>query len=282
MTGDVAEVVGITEEIHPAELETGHVTTAELVGTDSNIAVAVHSDAATSLEHQAVAGEHTDAVVINDSQTTAVHEMGAASQSTAGVCVAQAVLTHQSSSVTTIADGHTGVDTPEQTIQEATPVDVMAVEESIQDNNPPRTAQDFYDYPIKPEPMFRSSTDTQIPTSMNERNQATSEPLNGNFETSSEEPAWTRAPSFGGTSPSDGIPEPLIPPMAATAVFEDSSELPPEHIPPAIPVPQAPEVTVSSMTRASGGSQISDSRGDGFGNGVNTVSHMFFALHSSY
>jgi hypothetical protein len=258
--GNIAEVIDITEEVHPAELETNHAPTAEFVGIGSNVALAIRSDATTLAVHHMIGTEQTDIMVDNGSRAPDVYLTEDAVAVATRECIAEVVLADQAASLAGIPDAslHT------ETIESATPVAVMTVEEDF-DHQAVDATNDFYNYPVKPDLIYHSSTGPLIAAPHDQTARAISEPLNAaSAITTDTEPEWTRAPSFGGTE--NDSPEPLVPPVAT-----EESNLLPGAIPPAIPVPQHAEVTVSTISQTSDMSQKSDSRSDSFGAGVNAV-----------
>lgn len=264
-----AEVVGITDEIHPAEFSEGNAATAELVGSDANFAVVCHSTNFYASEAASI--EESEFISTEETHDGLAQEAVAVAEG----CVAGALgngtaFAHQSSSLSTIPDAANGNEVYNEELQAATPVAVMAVEDIANDTY--GNGDDFYDYPVKPGTVFRASTEPVRGIPVTDNTRATSEPFSRTSEVATDEPEWMRAPSFGGGTSLEDAPRPLCPPVVtATRVGEDSWTAS-DALPPPIPQPLSPEQATSATSRTSTVSQRSDSRRDPSSNPVHQIS----------
>jgi hypothetical protein len=228
MNGE-AEVVEITEEVHPSELIENAAAQAELVGSDFNTAIAVPSTGEDQNGMHDSSGTLGQAGIIVESceEDDGYQNSRIAPPSENEPQEAQATLVNEGEGYE-----HGGLDTTpavaviEQFVNSgravsdplpATPVTVLEEQTPVL---PPRVS--FSDH-VKAEP-YSGRTVSAPPTA--EVVQESSDTLDSQEE-------WTRVPSFGGES-AEGTPAPIPPPVAtATEVFEDTP------VPPPIPSPHS-------------------------------------------
>jgi hypothetical protein len=238
-TGREAEIVEIHEDVHPAELESENAATAELVGSDSHCAFAVEATSTTNDAYPVTSSSvHDETIVVGDATAEAIIVEDQASSliptpREAGATVVLAedfdtndryprvAFIHQSSSVSTIQDpSHNTVDTAVETMQPATAVAVLQVEDST---NRTSTNNEFYDYPQKPSIAHRAVSE---PVRTSNTSQNDSLPID--------------------TCATANVVAPAIPMAIRIDQIEESSS----SAPPAIPRPSSPLPTTSSASRA--------------------------------
>lgn len=250
-----AEVVGITEELHPAELIEDTTAHAELVGADFNTAIAVPSNGQDHYDmsnNSSGAIEHADVVIeAGYEDSTIIHPP---SQSLPQE--AQATLVSDQETVTFLHHGSTFA--PVAAVMEpfsdagrsvsdplpATPVTVLPVHSapslppmvSFGDNAKPQP----YSGRISSAPLPRAQIHNDSP----HMHRSLHLPENHQDE-------WERAPSFGGIG-SDNRPSPMRPPSAAGNL---------EPVPPPVPFsnPMTEESTSSQSRTRSNASSTFDS-----------------------
>lgn len=232
MTDGEAEVVGITEEVHPSELLEDATAQAELVGSDFNTAIAIPSNGQDDYE-------------VNDNPGAIGHANILVETGYQNSTIPLPTLTQpQEAHATLINDSehshfevHESVYTPVTSLIEpftesgrsisdplpATPVTVLPVDDSSP-TMPPRVS--FGDN-IKQEPFSGRTASAPLPTA-----QVVDDTSNMYHSVSVLDDTqldWERAPSFGGKDGVD-VPAPIPPPVAtATEVLQP--------VPPPIPTP---------------------------------------------
>jgi hypothetical protein len=250
-----AEVVGITEEVHPAELLEDTAAHAELVGADFNTAIAIPSNGQDHYDmmsnHSSGAIEHADIVVETGYEDSTIHRtVPQQAQEAHATLVSdhdQVNFQQQGSTFAPVAAVMEPFSDAGRSISDplpVTPVTVLPVHSAP--SLPPMVS---FGENEKPEPYSGRTSSAPLP-----RVQVHSEsprmhrslhlPENHQFE-------WERAPSFGGIS-SDNRPSPLLPPHAVANL---------EPVPPPVPFsnPIAEESLSSQSRNRSNASSTFDS-----------------------
>lgn len=221
-----AEVVMITEEVHPSELLETSAAQAELVGSDFNTAIAVPSGGAEQNDMHNSTGTTGEIIVQSCEEDTEYHNCSITPPSESQPQEAQATLVNDSECyhhgevhttpavavIDSFASSGRAISEP----LPATPVTVLEECPAV----PPRVS---FNDPVKQEPY--SGRTVSAPPSV--------EVVHESLDTSHliAQDGWTRVPSFGGDS--ESTPAPIPPPMAtATEIFGT------EPVPPPIPSPQ--------------------------------------------
>jgi hypothetical protein len=306
-----AEVVGITEEIHPSEY-VEDAAEAELIGPDFNCAIAepsgLNSAEGVLEEAEIIVAENTE--VYGDTSAEPQTPIAEPQEAQATlVCdgefpTGDSTTAQHVSSITTVLDGDYSRRDPSDGSQPATTVTVLAestfdiivdpqpatpvtiLEQSNVDNADPTC----FTKPQRPVPISNRaiSAPTTLPSTIPFVYDPRDTPALSRDGLAAldavNEPGWTRAPSFGGES-SDDLPTAIPPPLvsATEAQLIEGEESNHVLLPPPIPRPCSPIASVTTGSRASRSSStgISDSSACQSGNGLQTVSLDCYLYSSS-
>jgi hypothetical protein len=254
-----AQVLGITEEIHPSEfIDEPSPAQAELVGSDFNTAFAVQEphppSTSDSSEH------HAEATIVSDRGQSMNNEMvSSAARATGGHDGVQATLvvdentnnhnrntSDSSAVVATFVDGETGqevtavteIDNHNQEDQEATPVAAILETQDYEPSTvktlpphldaPPRASSDH-----TPRPGHNPFEDDPNDTPAMSRDGLEA------LDIASGQPDWMSTPAFGGHADPNLFVEAIRPPSQQEEASDE----------PSIPAPQ-PVASIPSSTRS--------------------------------
>jgi hypothetical protein len=270
-----AEVVGITEEIHPSEM-TENAAQAELIGSDFNCAIAVPSNEQEQLGGSASEGMVEEAEIVVEEEARPMFADTPATPQTPTVEPQEAHATL----INEVEFNH--LDQGSQVAQHASPVTAI-LNESCTTADLSSVAQPATTVTILEDSNGENASSAKrdplavravsAPTSLRSQNQFEDDPidtpamLRGALSAlvAINEPEWMRAPFL--SDDGDDIYPLLPPPVSVTATHanDDATNIQ-GPVPPSIPSPATPDVTISNTSRssrASGGSDAIDSQGGG-------------------
>lgn len=256
-----AEVVGISEDIHPIEFASEGAATAEFIGSDSNCAIAVPSEVLRNHSGNRINESCADAFIVGNSIGVRDADSSFAPQEdTTLVAVAEydvavrgsqtSSLNHQPSSLSTIPEATADSECADQEILAAAVFEVEGVENDD-------AGHEFYDYPQKPvavgtrsmsEPVTPTTTGNLLYNNHDDIRTVSRDGFSGLGAAG--ESDWMLTPSF---AVGDG-PRPLSPPVVTATLVDNENIGSNEPIPPPIPTPRSLETTTSTTSRNSGGS----------------------------
>ena len=262
-----AEVVGITEEVHPSELDNTASAQAELVCSDFNTAIAIPSSdqGQNGMNHDSCGVEAAEIIVESCDDGNDYHRAAPATP--------QAQRQPQEAHATLVGERESSEY--DQRGTDATPV--SAVLSPYADDG--RSTSD--PFPATPVTVLEDSPAVQSGVSFSDN--VKQEPYSGrtasapspqcdvlpelstlsrryNVDSNDEEPEWTRVPSFGGDG--DSAPAPIPPPVATSSGFVETAVSPPP-IPSPHPVGQEPNTSARNRMK-SNASSASDASVPGF------------------
>lgn len=228
-----AEVVGITEEVHPSELVNTASAQAELVGSAFDTAIAVPSNQlgqnAVNHHHHSGRLEHAEIIVESYEHDNEYPASTAAPQRQPQEAHATLLSTGECSEYDQRADDATPVTAilePFSDSGRATSDPLPATPVAVLQEAPAVTTRVTFNERVKPEPYSGRTVSEPTPTARVLPESSPSLEQTHLYSRDADEPEWTRVPSFGGDGGSAPIPIP--PPVAtATEVIDDVSGPPP-------------------------------------------------------